>query len=83
VTCPDCTASRICTGKYRLYSPSCLYCGARLLQQIPAHSGTTAEASQRRKAVLADWVAQGHQEAELRALVAGPLAYEPITKEKK
>jgi hypothetical protein len=81
--CFDCNASRICTGKYRLYSPSCAYCGARLIQQIPAHSGTTAEASQRRKAALLVWTGMGHDEKAIRELVAGPLAYEPITKEKK
>jgi DNA recombination-dependent growth factor C len=33
--------------------------------------------TQRRKAVLSDWVSHGHNEAEIRALVAGPLAIGP------
>lgn len=83
MSCPDCSASRICTGRHRLFDPCCLHCGARLIQQIPKFCGTNAEASQRRKAALADWVAMGHDETELRTLVAGPIAYAPVTKEAK
>ena len=80
--CADCQASRICTGHWRLFDPRCLWCGARILQQIPRFCGTNAEASQRRRAMLAVWVEQGHEEGELRELAKSKsLAYAPIVKE--
>lgn len=80
--CSDCMAAREALGNWRFYDPRCLWCGARCLQRIPKFSATNAEASQRRKLVLRDWVAQGHSEIEIRELVAGPMAFEPIKKGK-
>ncbi len=81
--CHDCMADRICTGHHRTYNPGCLYCGARILQRIPKFCGTTAEASQRRKAALVTWMALGHAEKELRELArASTPAYEPVKKGK-
>lgn len=81
--CKDCSAARETSGLWRMFDPLCIYCGARLLQRIPKFCRTNAEASQRRKAALDDWMKYGHAEAEIRALVAGPAAYEPVKKEKK
>jgi hypothetical protein len=78
--CADCEASRINAGHWRLFDPRCLWCGVRILQQIPKFCGTTAEASQRRKAALAVWVERGHAEKVIRSLVDGPLAYAPVGK---
>lgn len=62
---------------YRLFNPACLYCGARIIQVIGALAITRADCRDRRRAMLMDWVAQGHAEAEIRALVDGPLAISP------
>ncbi len=80
--CLDCTNAREATGNWRYFDPRCLWCGARLIQRIPKFSKTEAETTQRRRVVLADWIAQGHSEKEIRTLVAGPLAYEPVKKGK-
>lgn len=41
-----------------------------------------AELTQRRRAVLADWMQYGHSESEIRALAAlKTLALEPVTNE--
>ena len=82
--CSDCAAARETSGSWRFYDPRCLWCGARCIQRIPKFAGTAAEAAQRRRVVLADWMALGHAEAELRGLAkAGALAYEPVTKTAK
>ena len=79
--CPCCTAARETSGLWRYFELSCMWCGARLIQQIPKYSGTDAETTQRRRAVLKDWVAYGHSEQEIRALAAlKTLAFEPVTK---
>ena len=70
--------------EHRFYSPACLHCGARLIQRLGMRRISISECTARRKAVLADWVAQGHAEAEIRRLVKGPLAIQPeAPKEKK
>lgn len=63
-----------------MYDPLCLWCGARLIQRIAKAANTNAESVQRRRAVLADWMAQGHPEQELRELAKGPMAVEPAVK---
>lgn len=78
--CPDCLAARETVGLWRYFDPSCLWCGARLLQRIPKHCGTDAEAKQRRRVVLADWMKYGHSDSELRELAKGPMAVAPIKK---
>lgn len=81
MACSDCNESRVSTGAWRRFDLKCIYCGARLIQQIPTVSNTNAEASQRRKVVLADWCRYGHSEAEIRTLAAlSALAYEPVVK---
>ena len=50
-------------------SPQCLFCTARLIQQIgKIRTATVAEITARRLVVLADALAYGHLEAEIRRL---------------
>ena len=81
--CECCQAARETTNHWRYFALQCAYCGARLIQKLGKLSVTQAEITQRRKAVLADWVAFGHLESEMRDLVRGPMAVEPITKAAK
>ena len=77
--CKCCKDAREYPDARVLFDPRCLWCGARLLQRIPAFCKTNAEASQRRKAQLAVWMAQGHAESELRELAKSKtLAFEPV-----
>ena len=62
---------------YRFFNPACLYCGARLIQRLGEYRITTQECVQRRRVVLADWMAHGHPEVQLRALAKGPLPIAP------
>lgn len=77
--CTDCQAARETNGLWAFHCPTCLYCGARLIQRIGKLPAPRAELSARRKRVLEDWVAAGHSEAEIRALVAGKaLPVQPV-----
>lgn len=67
------------TRSARQYSPACLWCGARLIKALGRLPRPREEITSRRRSVLADWIAHGHSEAEIRALVradALPLAPE-------
>lgn len=81
--CECCQAARETTNHWRYFNLSCVHCGARLIQRLGKLQVTQAEITQRRKAVLADWTAYGHSEQEIRALVKGPMAVEPIAKPAK
>ena len=61
-----------------MFSPACIHCGARLIQRIGKLPIPQSSCTARRKAVLADWMAHGHDEATIRALVKGPLAIGPV-----
>jgi hypothetical protein len=64
-----------------MFDPACIYCGARLIQRIGKVGNTNAEITQRRRVVLADWMALGHDEAEMRELAkAAAMAVEPAMK---
>lgn len=76
MTCECCTASKE-TPDHLWYDPACIWCGARLIQRIKARPGAREELTRRMRAVLADWVALGHSEAEIRRLVAGPVPLQP------
>ena len=76
MTCANCDIARTFPG-YRWFCPACVYCGARLIQHLGTYRITTQECVQRRRVVLADWMAHGHTEAQLRALAKGPLAIAP------
>lgn len=53
---------------FNQYCPSCLYCGARLIQRIGTLPIAESAAKARKRAVLRDWMAMGHPEDRLRAL---------------
>ena len=76
MTCANCTVARDFAA-YALYTPACIHCGARLIQHLGLRNISPAECTTRRKAVLADWVAWGHSEAEIRQLVKGSPAIAP------
>lgn len=79
MACPDCKAAKETNGLWNQFnSPQCLYCTARLIQRIvklrtPTSDGIAA----RRRAVLADAIAWGHDEGEIRKLAKGPLCLTP------
>ena len=54
---------------YRMHCLTCIQCGARLIQKLQRlYQLTTEQRRDRCRAALADWMAQGHSEQELRAL---------------
>lgn len=74
--CPDCKAAKETNGLWSLFnSPKCAHCTARLIQRIgKLRTPTTDAITARRRVVLEDAVAWGHDEALIRKLVKGPLA---------
>lgn len=70
MTCDCCQKDRAFPPFLR-FDPACLWCGARYIKRVRAlktwpKQDRTDWASQ----VLADWLALGHSEAEIRRLVA-------------
>lgn len=76
MTCGCCQAASEAPA-YRMHCPTCIYCGARLIQGIQKLPITRSEVQERCRAVLADWLAYGHDEQALRALAKGPRAIAP------
>jgi hypothetical protein len=70
VLCSNCERAKICPA-HAWFNPACRYCGARLIQHLGLLLISPAEIATRRRANLADWVAAGHSEAEIRALAKG------------
>lgn len=97
MTCPDCQAATETKGLWRRYnSLQCTFCAARLIQVLgrlnmpQGETPTTwrAKITARRKIVMADSVAAGLADADIRTLVKGPMAVEGMsdgnkTKDKK
>lgn len=91
--CPHCQARREGPA-YPYFSPTCLWCGARLIKCIGQLPITREAVATRRRKVLEDWMKYGHAEADLRRLAKQadeplqPLgqaeagAFEPQTKTK-
>ncbi len=75
--CPDCTKAQT-NPQHRLFNPACLYCGARIIQHLGTLPISTSEIATRRRTNLADWVAHGHSEAQIRALAKGALCTGPL-----
>ena len=77
---PPCKPCQIAAEfpQYRMFCPSCLYCGARLIQLLGKQPMPEHECIQRRRQALADWMAHGHSEEVIRELVRGPLAIAPL-----
>lgn len=62
-----------------MFDPACTHCGARVIQFLGRLPIPASECRQRRQAMLALWIKHGHDEAEIRELVKGPLAIQPKT----
>ena len=78
--CNNCQQASEAPG-WAWHSLQCLWCGARLIQAIGRLPIPVSQVSQRRRAVLNDWVAWGHNEKTIRALVeekALPLGPEKV-----
>lgn len=66
-------------ARHPVHCPTCLPCGARLIQSIQRLPIPREAKIDRCRKVLADWMAHGHSEAEIRRLAkleAMPLAPE-------
>ena len=88
MTCTNCENAHQWPGTVasRTYTPACLYCGARLIQALGKLRRPREEIAERRRKVLADWMAHGHPEADLRSLAKGdalPLAPESSEQPRK
>ena len=74
--CDCCNAAREAPA-HAMFDPACLYCGARLIQRLGTLLGPKDEIVARRRQVLADWMAMGHSEIDLRRLAKGPVPLAP------
>lgn len=74
--CKDCQAAKE-SPDYRMFDPTCLYCGARLLQRLESLPIGVTECRQRQKSALSLWQTMGHAEQDLRRLYKGPLSTGP------
>jgi hypothetical protein len=86
--CDDCQATTTTSGLWRQFNaPLCKYCSARFIQQLPkvAVRLTREEVKTARLKVMAEAVAWGHSEREIRDLAASKtMAVQPLqTKAKK
>jgi hypothetical protein len=69
MTCDDCAAAKETAGQHRQFdNRKCLWCAARLIQQIGRLPITRDEATARRRAALADATAAGLDEQQIREL---------------
>ena len=75
--CNFCQIAREYSG-HRFFSPSCLWCGARLIQTLGRLPIGETECRDRRKAVLSDWIGYGHNEQDLRRLARGAAPLMPV-----
>jgi hypothetical protein len=74
--CPNCIKAAT-YPQYRWFNPACLHCGARIIQHLGTLGLSPDSCATRRRANLADWMAMGHNEAQIRSLAKGPLAITP------
>ena len=80
-SCKTCESARITLGLWTTYdSPKCIYCTARLWQQIDKlRTPTSAQILARRRVVLEEAVAFGHDESAIMELAGRKeLAMEPL-----
>jgi hypothetical protein len=80
MACNLCNIARL-HPEHRMFCPSCLWCGARLIQRLSSLAIGVTACRVRRSAVLADWMAFGHSEAQLRLLAKGVLPLAPVPSE--
>lgn len=84
MACEECTRARASQGHWSMYdNRRCVYCAARLIQAIGKLQIPREDISRRRTVILQESVAAGHREARIRELVKGPLALEPVEKDKE
>lgn len=76
MTCDCCKAAQEAPA-YRLYCPTCLWCGARLIRKLGTLPRTRDEITARRRQVLQDWMSYGHEESELRRLAKEKACFAP------
>lgn len=69
MTC-DCCAKKRESPTFSDHCLTCLYCGARLIQGIQKLPINREAKITRCRKVLADWVAWGHRDAEIRKLAS-------------
>ena len=60
-----------------MFNPACIWCGARVIQQLGSLPIAQSECSHRRRAMLAVWTQWGHDEMEIRKLAKGSMALGP------
>jgi hypothetical protein len=77
MTCKNCKIAKGYNA-YPLFCPSCLACGVRLIQLLGQLPIPVSECVSRRRAALAVWVNWGHNEAQIRELVKGPMCIGPL-----
>ena len=75
--CHECQRARETAGRCPWYCPKCLWCGARLIARIQTLERPRSEITDRCRKVLADWMAMGHDEMEIRRLAKGPMPVQP------
>ena len=80
--CECCTNAKQ-SPDHRQFDPACLFCGARLIRRLSQFGLDRAALSERRRRVLADWMAYGHAESELRAWAKSPDCFAPDGPEEK
>jgi hypothetical protein len=68
MACEDCAAARMNPEWYRRYTPSCLWCGARYVQQLRRLGLEKKALDAWRTRVMDDWEAFGHDRQQLREL---------------
>ena len=68
--CATCYTDMVCAGNYMVFDPRCVHCGARYIQRIKPVNAPRVDCTAWRKQVLADYVAQGFDEQDIRAMVA-------------
>lgn len=68
LNCEDCRRASADVTGYRRFDPACLVCGARYLWHLQRSPGTKEERVANLRRVLADWMAYGHPEQQLREL---------------
>jgi hypothetical protein len=67
MTCIRCEKTRE-NPDYALHCPKCLYCGARAIWRVAHWRLPRDESVARRRQTLAEWMAWGHLEIDLRRL---------------
>ena len=75
--CDDCEACRISPAWPR-HNPLCTWCGARLISRIQRYPILADTKRDRCRTVLADWMAYGHAEQDLRRLARERQPLAPI-----